>query len=106
MADYITQGTVQVVTALKAGTTDLEIKINPSQNYAIKHADKNYIVFINDANRDGMVFEVATKTWKIPVAETILVAALINAASNSANIEIEVDSTGDIIKSIKIPVIP
>ena len=42
MADYVTQGTVQV----EINGTNLIARINPSQNYAVKHNGIDYIIFM------------------------------------------------------------
>ncbi len=104
MADYVTQGIVQV----EINDTDQLVRINPSQNYAVKHNGKNYIIFMPVvASANATVFEVVevfTATGRPDVT-----MALINAASNSTNINIVVEfpntssSTNIAIKSIKIP---
>ena len=106
---YVTQGTVQAITIPTAGVSDLEIKINPRQDYAVKHNGKSYIVFMPvSASVDAKVLEVSAATGKPDVKDSLLVGALINAAFKSTNIDIVVDfSTIPItIKSIKIPATP
>ena len=111
MAVYITRGTVQITMAA-AVIGDLEIKINPSQDYTVKHIKKDYIIFMpNNAavNVNAKVFEAPTKA-KLPVtnnALNALVQASINAAFKSTNIEIVVDidenNNNITVQSIKIP---
>lgn len=104
---YVTQGTVQAITIpTTAGVSELEIKINPRQDYAVKHNGNNYILFMPVGPGAGAkVLEVSAATGRPDVKDSVLVEALINAAFNSTNIEIMVDIVGkDIsIKSIKIP---
>ena len=108
---YVTQGTVQAITIPPtAGVSELEIKINPRQDYAVKHNGKSYIIFmpVDATSVDAKVLEVSAATGKPDVKDSVLVTALIKAAFNSTNIDIVVDfSTIPItIKSIKIPATP
>lgn len=102
MADYVTQGTVQV----EINGTNLMARINPSQNYAVKHNGIDYIIFmpINVHSVEAKVF--GTPKGTDPVTDFTLVQALIQAAFSGTKIEIVVDKGCNIIESIKIPATP
>lgn len=106
MAVYVTRGTVQITMAA-AVIGDLEIKINPSQGYAVKHIKKDYIIFMPNnvaVNVNAKVFEAPTKA-KLPVTNNALVQASIDAAFKSTNIEIvvNIDENNITVQSIIIP---
>jgi hypothetical protein len=99
MAEYVTQGTVQV----EINGANLKVRINPSQNYAVKHNGIDNIIFmpINVPSDEAKVF-CAPKDID-SVTDVNLVQALIEAAFSGTKIEIKVDKDCNSIKSIKIP---
>ena len=104
MADYVTQGTVQ----FEINGADLVIRINPSQNYVVKHNDKNYIILmpINVSTIKAKVFEVPAEAKLSTKKDILLKTTLIYAALNNTNIEIIVEIDGGSIKGIKSIKIP
>ena len=110
MTDYVTQGTVRVTTA--ANTDSVVITINPNQDYAVKHNNMNYIIFMpNGASAgasalDVKIFKAPKEIENLPVTNVALVQALINAAFNKINIEIMVEIDGSYVKKIKTITIP
>lgn len=107
-ADYVTQGTVQV----EIESNRLLIRINPNQDYVVKHNEKSYIIFMpkepKTARVNAKVLEKSSKEVIIHEKnDDRLAQALAKAAFDKTNIEIGV-SINDadntiIIKSIKIP---
>ena len=109
---YITQGTIQV--ELK-NRTAVEIRINPAQDYSVKHEKSgrktDYIVFINDQSHEAKVFE---KTQMFISGQSDFLQHLTDAAFKQSKIELRVTSFNDgksisgaaveiEIESIKIP---
>jgi hypothetical protein len=113
MTDYVTQGTVQV----EIESAHLLIRINPNQDYAVKHNEKSYIIFMPKDTTLGLALTTVLVNAKIlekSSKEVIihgqnddrLAQALTKAAFDKTNIEIvvDIDQHDNItVKSIKIP---
>lgn len=107
-ADYVTQGTVQV----EIESNRLLIRINPHQDYVVKHNEKSYIIFMPKEPKMARVnAEVLEKSSKDVIIygqnDDRIAQALTKAAFEKVNIEIgvSIDETKNtiIIKSVKIP---
>ena len=113
---YVTQGTVQVgikTVRVKHGKkfkveNNIEIQINPAQEYTVKHNKNDYIIFIDT----GPVLKaiVFKKTQSFTTKNLGFIQYLTNAAFKSTKIEIEIRDprsgsapTKIEIESLKIP---
>ena len=101
---YITQGTVQIKIN---DDGDHYLMIDPIQDYVVKHAKQDYIVFIDITDmKNAKLFDKSKSEISIKKG-SFLIQPLINAAFKKTNIEIEVEigSAAPAIKSIRIPAI-
>ena len=105
---YITQGTVQIKIN---DDGDHYLMIDPIQDYVVKHAKQDYIVFIDITDmKNAKLFDKSKSEISIKKG-SFLIQPLINAAFKKTNIEIEVEIDDSVvpaittIKSIRIPAI-
>lgn len=104
---YVTWGTVQITASVES---DFKIKINPHQDYSVKHNKENYIIFMPNGNSisDAKVFKTKEVETLVIKKAKPLIHALIQAVANNTNIEIvvKIDNSNKItIESITIPAI-
>jgi len=97
---YVTQGTVQVECRTK---TNAEIFINPTTDHAVKHNEKDYIVFVDaeSPQPQSQLFEKKTKSFTIQ--EEHFIEMLTKAAFKGTKIEIRMNAECKKIEARKIP---
>ena len=86
--EFLTQGTVQV--ELTPSGTSIKIRINPVQDFSVKHGGNDYIVFMPDSTTaplDAKAFE-KTEAFEADIADPVL-RVLTDAALKSIKIEIK-----------------
>lgn len=84
---YITQGTIQVECVTKT-KGKVSIVISPSNDYAVKHKKKDYVVFISEGDLKSLVFE---KETPFEVTNNRAIDILIHAAVSQIVVEVEVN---------------
>ena len=101
---YVTRGRVQV--ELKAGNDEIEIRIDPVQDYSVKHEKDDLIVFVNDDPNVQPLRGVAfIKTQRFRTAEKSLLQLLIDVALHQKAIEIKI-SNDEVKKAQKVKKAP
>ena len=101
---YVTRARVQV--ELKAGNDEIEIRIDPVQDYSVKHEKDDLIVFVNDDPNVKPLRGVAfIKTQRFRTAEKSLLQLLIDAALHQKAIEIKI-SNDEVKKAQKVKKAP
>jgi len=109
LMSYVTQGTVQIEHKPR---THAHITISPTPNYAVKHNDKDYVVFVEvvedgksedtrSTSPNSKLFEKTTSF----ATEGDLVGMLTEAAFRRTSIEITINA-GNAITALKIPAMP
>ena len=101
---YVTQGTVQVELKTQP-KTDIEIRINPVQDFAAKYGEEVYIVFLPVSATPQLDAKAVNKKTQTFSASLRLARVLTCAAFKSSRVELIVDfaKTPPEIVSIKIP---
>jgi hypothetical protein len=106
---YVTQGTVQVERRTK---TEADIFIAPTPDYAVKHNEQEYIVFVDAESQppQSRLFETKTKVCTIQkktkgfaIKEEHFIEMLTEAAFKTTRIEIRMNDDCTKIEAIKIP---
>jgi hypothetical protein len=88
---YVTRGKVQV--ELKAGNGEIEVRIDPIQDYTVKHEKDNLTVFISindDLNVQPLRAIAFKKTQRFRTTKESLVQPLTYAALKQIAIEIKI----------------
>jgi hypothetical protein len=103
--EYLTQGTIQV----ELTGTAIQVRINPIQNFIVKHNGKDYIVFMPDSMTARMLDLKAFEKTQSFSAPPDLASALTDVAVKETKIEIKINDPSTRpkaaynIASIKIP---
>jgi hypothetical protein len=104
MTDYVTHGTVQFTK--RAGASPGEtVQIAPTNDYAIKHSDKCYIVFIDDSLTPtpyGLLMRAFDIEHPFSCSDDHLREVLKEAAFKRIRLKLTIDDTSQIIE-ITIP---
>jgi hypothetical protein len=107
---YVTQGTVQIE---RKSEIEADIIINPTQDYAVKHNEREYIVFVkvkedSEDSKDEEPPSIASKLFekrKPFPTEKYLIEMLTKAAVERTRVEITINAH-DTITALKIPAMP
>jgi hypothetical protein len=100
---YVTQGTVQIE---RLTETKAEIFINPASDYAVKHNEEDYIVFVGAGfpRLESRLFDRKKKSFT--VQQGYFIEMLTKAAFARTKIEIKMDAGCTKIMALKIPAVP
>lgn len=84
---YITRGTIQV----RKKSSLVTALITPNQDYRVKHRDEEYTVLLTE-NGDKALARIVDKEYTFEdKVEGILVGILVEAASRSIAVEVEIE---------------
>jgi len=97
---YVTQGTVQVERRTK---TEADIFITPTPDYAVKHNEQEYIVFVDAESQPPQSILFETKTKGFAIKEEHFIEMLTEAAFKTTRIEIRMNDNCTKIEAVKIP---
>src|SRR5579859_6211852 len=97
---FVTQGTVQV---LRTASAEAEIFINPTPDYAVKHNEKDYIVFVDTGSSPPGSRLCEKKTKVCTSQEAHFIEMLTAAAFQRTKIEIRMNVDFTKIEGLKIP---
>jgi hypothetical protein len=104
---HLTQGTVRIECDAVGTKPKYSVTINPTPDYAVKHKDKNYIVFVPETDPGKTGCWVFERDQTFTIAEDGVRTILIAAAVGGRKLEIGIQATENPeIVAVKIPATP